>query len=166
MTVIHFTDFEDMVEELDDSVLRISTLVRTIHVFIDRPDMSLHEIDVCVRQIKGNTILSWNMPTGQYEVYNNRPWTTADEEIYERSIAEAERIQDMIRDRINVMVSPLNIKPGIIDIGTASLVLGTWSMLEVEQVSVDEEPVEEPPHQSVAETVWQESTDDDDEIPF
>lgn len=139
MTVIHFMDLEDMIPELSkDHVVRMNTQIKRIHIIIDRPDMSLNEIAVCVRQVVDNTIYSWMTVVGQYESYRGEPFMPQDTEIMLRSIDECERIEYLITERLLAQIPDLIIRRGIVDLGISNDQAGFWSFMDTEHVVVDE----------------------------
>lgn len=139
MTVIHFMDLEDMIPELSkDHVVRMNTQIKRIHIIIDRPDMSLNEIAVCVRQVVDNTIYSWMTVVGQYESYRGEPFMPQDTEIMLRSIDECERIENLITERLLAQIPDLIIRRGIVDLGISNDQAGFWSFMDTEHVVVDE----------------------------
>ena len=143
MTVIHFMDLEDMIPELSkDHVVRMNTQIKRIHIIVDRPDMSLNEIGVYVRQVVDNTIYSWMIAVGQYEVYRGDPFTPQDTEIFTRAMEECKQIEDRITERLFAQAD-FEIKSGIVDLGISSDQAGYWSFMDIEQVLVDGRDEEE-----------------------
>jgi hypothetical protein len=143
MTVIHFMDLEDMIPELSkDDIVRINTQIKRVHIIIDRPDMSVNEVGLYVRQVVGNTIYSWMTVVGQYESYKGNPFTTQDTEIMVKSIEECERMEDLVTERLLAQADFI-IRPGIVDLGISNDQAGFWSFMDIEHVVVDEHDEEE-----------------------
>ena len=138
MTVIHFMDLEDMIPELStNDIVRMNTQIKYIPTVSGRPGVSLSEVGVYVRQNVLYDTYSWMIPVGQYEMYEGKPFTMADEDIRIKAEEESKRIEDLITERL-LAHAEFDIRPGIIDLGISTDHAGYWSLLDMEHVAIED----------------------------
>ena len=140
-TTIHFHDFEDMLDELIvEEPVRINILTTISYVFVDQPDYSKLLVGLHVRQLQGNTVLSWMIPFGEYEAYRGMPVGENMAQVKSNAIVQAEEIRSMVIDRLFAHNKNFHTRPGVIDLGAVTFEIGYWSVLDIqlEEIGGDE----------------------------
>lgn len=163
MTVVHFADLENMLDELvEGPPIRVVRLVTPIETIADTPGMAQVQIGVHVRQdIPGLQLFAWMMPVGDvYTIYDNKPVGDPEQDKAEGAWQAADEILAMVVSRLKTHNENFVIRPGIIDLGNIVSFVGYWSLLE----TVEEE--EEPESKDPGSTGEGEEETDEDELPF
>lgn len=139
--VIHFIEFEDMIDELSKAEpVRVNVLNTTQYVFVEQPDYSRMLVGLHVRQFLGNAVLSWMMPFGEYDAYKGVAVDGSQANVRDLALQQAEVIKDMVVERLLQHSDGIDIRPGIIDLGPITFHLGTWKAVELIQETVEAEP--------------------------
>lgn len=125
MIVINFFKLEHLVGELDaGAVVRIEGTIRA--VASDTPGLHRENAAVNVRAVNHAAILSFMIPVGSINMLHGKPFgmdPDAPEKLDQR-LQRAERaIAEYLADE------GLTVRPGLIDIGEAQPVSGSWAGL-------------------------------------
>lgn len=125
-TVIHFFTVPELVDELmPGAIVRVESSVRETPT--KTPGLAHRTASVHVRAVDNGSILSFMLHVGTIQTLNGEPVQEKDAETLERMIEVA---GDAIRWYL--ATRDMAILPGLIDIGGAEPVRGTWDGLEVD----------------------------------
>lgn len=163
--VIHFLDLEDMIPELDkDFPIRMAVQTSMVHTYDDMPNAARYSTNIVLRQILGITgIYSWMIQVGEFDMADGKPMTDEDVAAFEGSAETVAEIAEKIEERLLATNDAFKIRPGLIDIGSAQSMKGTWSYLNLEEVLTDGTDEENSDGDSDRQI---RSEEDDDNIPF
>jgi hypothetical protein len=122
LPVIHFGELDELLAEvLPHQCLRVQTLELKKGT-ADQHGVYLAAIGTHVRVLTDETILCCHIRTGHTNKVGNMPLSSEEQylALWDKAEAEAEAVRDHLR------AQGLRVRPGIIDIGEARPVSGTW----------------------------------------
>lgn len=160
--VIHFVDLEEMIPELEEKPIRMSTVAVPVGQYSDMPDAVRVRTYLYVRQITPqNIVLSWCMPIGEIiDMIRGQPMDAMQEAKADAVWEQADTIENLVRQRIKMENEEFDIRAGIISIGSDEAITGYWSELESPEFQVLDRYSEERAKADKPEP------DPEEEIPF
>ena len=119
-TILHFFTLPELGAELvPGSVVRVESAVQVINA--KTPGLGHRQAAIHVRAADGDAVLVFMLDLGSVQTINGRP---ADSEAAEALDGELSKAERMIREYLQA--AGFEVRPGLIDIGGADPVRGTW----------------------------------------
>jgi len=134
--VIHFADLEDMITELNPIEKVRLAKMKTVEGQ-DKLGVIYEVIGLHLRQIQGDTVLSWMYPAARYRTSRGEPLEPEDKELQENGWQYVAHIEELVANRL-LDEDTFKIRPGLIDLQGTVPLAGYWSLLDDQNEDEDQ----------------------------